>query len=385
MARKLLLSGERADFTVVDFDEGSKKLSIVANYPSPENASWVETTSTEGSVNRFIGLSGGLSVGSLYTFEIDHANDTCKITSQQPTLGAPAHFITLGDKSALVLGTFCGGSIALYPITVTDSAGLLLMDTPRIEIFPKFAYEANGHGPNEGRQHQCHVHQILEGKNGLLYAPDLGSDRVWIVRRDGTNLEICGEIQVPPGTGPRHAVFTSDEKIMYVLGEMSHEVTAYDMSGKSTDLIRPMEGFSVNIIPSSVHADHQFMMDSAELSLHPTIPNVLYVSNRWEKHIAEREPRLTNVPEKLPSGDTVAVVLLSSDGKSVEGISHVRTSLDTIRGMRLSDDGKYMAALGQEGGGIEVYEISGERGEVWTLISSLSEDLESGIKHAVWL
>ncbi|KAK9234663.1 putative isomerase YbhE [Lipomyces kononenkoae] len=385
MEYKILLSGERADFTVIAFDLGKKRLSLVANHPSPFNVSWVELFSSRGSIDRFIGLSEGLESGLLYSFEIDHSQKTCKITSQQPTLGAPAHFITLHDNSALALGTYLGGSVALYPISITDTDGLLLLNAPRTEFFPKFTYESVEHGPNEGRQRQCHVHQMLEDKKSLLYAPDLGSDRVWILRRDNMKLEVHGCLQCPPGTGPRHAVFTPDETIMYVIGELSHTVTAFDLSNRSAEVIQPIDGFAPNILPPTVHADHQFMMDSAELCLHPTIPNVLYASNRWERHIEQREPHLKNVPEELPPGEDVAIILLSGDGKRVETMKHVRTNVDVIRGMRLSDDGRFVVVLGQEGGGVEVYEISGNRGDVWTLVAGLSEGLESGIKHAVWL
>ncbi|GKZ24456.1 hypothetical protein AbraCBS73388_011270 [Aspergillus brasiliensis] len=121
-------------------------------------------------------------------------------------------------------------------------------------------------------------------------------------------------------------------------------------------------------------------MDSAEISLHPSIPNVVYVSNRWERHIAKREPHLQNVPQDLPQGDAIAIILLSDDGRKVKNIKHVRTNLDVIRGMRLSDDGKYVVVAGQEGGGVEVYAITGDKGDKWTLVAGLNEGLESDIK-----
>lgn len=170
---------------------------------------------------------------------------------------------------------------------------------------------------------------------------------------------------------------------MYVIGELSHTVVAFDLSTSPTEAIQPVDGFAPNIIPLNVHPDHQFMMDSAEICLHPTIPNVLYVSNRWERHIAQREPHLLS--KELPPGDDIAIILLSRDGKKVENMTHVRTNVDVIRGMRLSNDGKYVVVVGQEGGGIEIYGISGDRGAVWTLVASLNGGLEGGIKHAVWL
>lgn len=91
MKPTLLISGDRANFTTLTLDLEKTELSLVANYPAPENASWVEPASSHGDVDCLIGLSEGEDFGLLYTFEIDHAQKTCKITSQQPTLGAPGH------------------------------------------------------------------------------------------------------------------------------------------------------------------------------------------------------------------------------------------------------------------------------------------------------
>lgn len=56
---------------------------------------------------------------------------------------------------------------------------------------------------------------MLEDQRGMLYAPDLGADRVWILRRNGAaELEICGWLQCPPGTGPRHAVLSPDGTLL---------------------------------------------------------------------------------------------------------------------------------------------------------------------------
>lgn len=183
----------------------------------------------------------------------------------------------------------------------------------------------------------------------------------------------------------KHKLIQTIERIMYVLGELSHTVIAFDLSTCPAEDVQPIYGFSPSVVPPNVHRDHQLMMDSAEICLHPNIPNVLYVTNRWERHIARLEPHLENVPEELPPGDAIAIILLSNDGRRVQETKFVRTNLDTIRGMRLSSDGSLVALGGQEGGGVEIYGISGERGEVWTLVASLNEGLESGIKHAVWL
>ena len=172
---------------------------------------------------------------------------------------------------------------------------------------------------------------------------------------------------------------------MYVIGELSHTIVAFDLSTGPAANIQPIPGFAPNIIPPNVHPDHQSLMDSSELSLHPYIPNVLYASNRWERHIANREPHLRNVLTELPPGDAITIILLSDNGRRVEEVKHIRTNLDTIRGMRIHQDGEFAIAAGQEGGGVEVYRISGKRGDIWTLVAGLREGLDIGIKHAIWL
>lgn len=101
---------------------------------------------------------------------------------------------------------YLGGSIALYPISIDEKDVLLLNDLPHTEVYPTFPYQSTEHGPDEKRQRQCHIHQIIEDRHGLLYAPDLGSDRVWILHRNALEAEVCGWLQCPSGTGPRHGV-----------------------------------------------------------------------------------------------------------------------------------------------------------------------------------
>lgn len=91
MSYKLLISGDREEFTTLALDADAKKLSIIANYQAPYNVSWVERSSSCGDVDRLIGFSEGLEKGFIFTFDMDHSKSTFNYTSQQPCLGAPAH------------------------------------------------------------------------------------------------------------------------------------------------------------------------------------------------------------------------------------------------------------------------------------------------------
>lgn len=104
MARRLLLSGDRADFTVLRLDTERESLSVEGSYEAPHNASWIEPVFSEGDVSGFVGLSEGDDEGLLYTFVNDDNERTCVITSNQQTSGAPAHCKIFDPQQKTVLG-----------------------------------------------------------------------------------------------------------------------------------------------------------------------------------------------------------------------------------------------------------------------------------------
>jgi 6-phosphogluconolactonase (cycloisomerase 2 family) len=173
--------------------------------------------------------------------------------------------------------------------------------------------------------------------------------------------------------------------LLYVVGELSHDVIAFDLPTVPIENVQPIENFAANIVPPTAHPVLRSMMESGEICFHPTIPNVLYVSNRWERQVAQHEADHNDAHSDAPAGDSVTVILLARDGRSVETIKHVRSNCDVIRGMRISQDGEYAVVVGQESGGVEIYQISGDRGDIWTKTTGLSHNLGIGLKHAIWL
>lgn len=131
------------------------------------------------------------------------------ILRDQSALAVATVSISPLPPSLLTCMKYFGGSIALYPID-KGANNIRFTDDTRAEVFPDFPYKSVQHGPNIGRQRQCHPHQVVEDRRGLLYVPDLGSDRVWVMHRNGMKLGVKGWLQCPSGTGPRHAVISPD-------------------------------------------------------------------------------------------------------------------------------------------------------------------------------
>lgn len=92
MGYRLIASGDRPSFTVLEFDPVQSALKLEHNYPAPHNCSWLEKSpfrqESDGTVDKLFALSEGDEKGELFTFELDGKD--VKITSREPTLGAPA-------------------------------------------------------------------------------------------------------------------------------------------------------------------------------------------------------------------------------------------------------------------------------------------------------
>lgn len=79
-------------------------------------------------------------------------------------------------------------------------------------------------------------HQVLFYKDKVL-VPTLFLDKIIIFDED---LKRTGEINFPEGSGPRHGVFSDDQKLLYVATELSNELFMIDMENKKIIDQRPL-------------------------------------------------------------------------------------------------------------------------------------------------
>jgi len=162
---------------------------------------------------------------------------------------------------------------------------------------------------------------------------------------------------------------TGIEKYLYVNSELQSQLLIYSTTTRS--LL-----FRTDVTPPHLTLEEKATLLTSELYLHPHHPQTLYVSNRGAL-------RLHDAPSRNDKGDSISIILLNQDGSGVERITHLETGLDWPRGMRISEDGKWLAVAGEYGGGLEIYEIGGERGEILELRAK-----ERGIKDVncvLWL
>lgn len=83
------------------------------------------------------------------------------------------------------------------------------------------------------RQEQSHPHQVIFTPDGrILAAVDLGIDAIVLYRFDserGIDPATAERVPLPPGSGPRHLVFSPDGKFAYVANELNSTVAVFSI------------------------------------------------------------------------------------------------------------------------------------------------------------
>jgi 6-phosphogluconolactonase len=210
------------------------------------------------------------------------------------------------------IANYNSGSIDCFRIVV---GGEVSQETQEIPFV--------GSGPNAERQQAPHAHSVSVGPDGTrLYACDLGSDKVWIFKITDAGLipNDPAFAQVPPGSGPRHIVFSRDGHFAYVASELGHCVTAFARNAADGGLT-PLQ--TISVIPPELAGEKAA---TAELALHPS-GKWLYVSNRF--------------------CNTLSVLQVGADGK-VSLIQSVPALVKGPRSFAIDPGGRWLIAAGQE-------------------------------------
>jgi 6-phosphogluconolactonase (cycloisomerase 2 family) len=142
------------------------------------------------------------------------------------------------------------------------------------------------------------------------------------------------------------------ERYLYVNSELQSQLLIYSTTTQAL-LSR------TDVTPPHLTLEEKATLLTAELYLHPHHPTTLYISNRGVL-------RLKDTSSQSVQGDSISIILLNQDGYGVERITHLETGLDWPRGMRISEDGRWLAVAGEYGGGLEIYEIGGRGGRYWS-------------------
>lgn len=170
-------------------------------------------------------------------------------------------------------------------------------------------------------------HQVIPYKDQYL-VPCLFMDQIKILDQDFT---VVDEISFEEGSGPRHAVFSDDEKYLYVVGELSNLLYVVDMHAKKiVNTVELLEnGLSHVKDTAAIRKKGDYLYVSTRTQ---DVITVLHVSGKDVKRI-----QVTSCAGKHPRDfvivdDDIIVANRFSDSLSVLPIEHayIQSAVSTV-------------------------------------------------------
>ena len=261
--------------------------------------------------------------GAVSAWSINNDNADLTLREIHETGGAgPCHLCLDAEGRALFVANYGGSSVTSF----------LLAPDGGIQHRSDLVAFA-GSGPDVRRQEAAHPHMVLvDPVNGRLLVPDLGSDCVAVYdvdRSTGVLHKLSDKtLNLPPGSGPRHAAFFPDGDAAVVVNELASTMAMLMRSGdgfRVTDIVRTAT-HDVTNFPSAVRT-------SPDGSL-------VYVGNRGDNTVAtfRRHQRTGTLSflESAPCGGRPRDVVVDTDAGRLLVANHDNHS---VKALALSEGG----------------------------------------------
>lgn len=197
-----------------DSNSGVIKVQSIIKSINPSYLKYNESTQNLYTVNELPDGKGGLS-SFKYLKEHKTFNEQNSFLCHGDN---PCHIQISHQHKLIFLSNYSSGSLSVFKM---NSSGEI------DQLVNVITY--SGNGPNEKRQLSSHIHStFLNREESQLYVQDLGSDNIYVYTIDNMGgLKELKSIPCSPGGGPRHLVFSKDEKFIYILLELTAEIAVY--------------------------------------------------------------------------------------------------------------------------------------------------------------
>jgi 6-phosphogluconolactonase len=293
-------------------------------------------------------------VGRVTSYRIEKRDGTLHEINRVLSLGSEPTYssVSLDGRYVFVanysVSADPGGTLSVLPI---GKAGAL---EPPTQVKTDRASQVN-----RERQMSPHVHSAVVAPDGrAVFAQDLGADRIYVYRYDParpeaplTHDEAQPWVDTPPGSGPRHLVFSRDGRHAYLTLEMTGEVLVYDYAqGK---LVQSQQ---VSLAPPGFSGKN----GAAALHLSPD-GRFLYVTNRGTDN------QLVTFAVAPSSGELSLIAR-----RSTEGLEPREFTIDP--------SGRYVLIANQNSNTVVVMKRDSESGIVGDTIQVLAIDTPSDLK-----
>ncbi|WP_415767698.1 lactonase family protein [Pseudomonas sp. ZB1P45] len=333
----------------------AKPLQVVKS----ENPSWLTLSKDQRQL--FVVNENGPGqtdpVGRVSSYAIDPQTHELSLINQVQSLGnEPTHSGLSVEASHLFVSNYSvaedpGGTLAVLPVGADGK----LKPVVQMSSHPSSRV-------NPERQMSAHVHSTVSSPDGqYVFSNDLGADKIFVYRFDPkANPELPltaatpASVQLPPGSGPRHLLFSANGKHAWLTMEMSAQVAVFDYKDGKLEQTQMVE-----------LATDQPVSDKAAAALHASSDGkFLYVSNRGTANqllVFAIDPATGHLKEL--------------QRRSVEG--------DHPREFSLDPSGKFLLIANQKSNQIVVVERDSKTGLLGKTVQKLPMDAPSDLKFMV--
>jgi 6-phosphogluconolactonase len=269
------------------------------------------------SPDRRVLYAGVRSDNAVLAFGIDSSSGELAPLGNVPAPGSPTYVSCDRAMSAVFSASYGGDSLAVFPL---DAQGAPLQ-VSQVEMELPHAHAA-----------------LTDGTNRWLLVPMLGVDMIRVYRLDDGVRLVPNEpatISVRPGSGPRHLVFSPDNRRVHCLNELDGTIDAFDFDAAAGTLTLKQ---SVNMLPPGFEGKPW----AAELRATPD-GRFLYATDR--------------------TASVIAAFAVDAQSGRLALVDHYPTEAQP-RGMGIDPSGRWLIAAGQLSGHLSVHEINPDDGRL---------------------
>ncbi|MGA8490753.1 MAG: lactonase family protein, partial [Terriglobales bacterium] len=272
----------------------------------------------------------GQPTGAVSAFAIQPETGKLSLLNQVSSRGGgPAH-ITLDQTGKYAsVANYDAGNVAVF----------VVLKDGRLGEVTSFV-QHKGSSVNPERQKGPHAHAIaLSPDDRFAVIADLGLDQLLVYPFDaakgtlGTKPQI---VKASPGAGPRHLVFSSDGRFLYVINEMQSSVVAYSYDA-STGALHELQ--TISALPKGFSGENT----AAEIEIDPS-GKFLFASNRGD--------------------DSIAVFAIDSHTGLLTHVETDPTVGKTPRNFAIDPTGSWLLAANQDSDNIVIFHIDRETGHL---------------------
>lgn len=209
--------------------------------------------------------------GEVHAYSIDPGSKALHPLGSRATGGgAPCYVSVAPQGDYIFVSNYMGGNVNVFPLNPDGSLQ---------EMSSQVKHE--GSGIRSDRQDAPHPHSVIPDKTGEhVLVCDLSLDQIVFYRVENGKLVTHREVDLPPGSGPRHLAVHPSRQWIYLVNELSNTVTVFanDEPQGNLKLLQ-----SISSLPEHYTAGSDDT--AADIHVSPC-GRYLYVSNRGHDSIA---------------------------------------------------------------------------------------------------